>query len=847
MPTTQLDEFSYVRDVLSGHQIGDPTLCQTRCYRRLLSALRSERTSAADRAALVRQVIRHESTRPHGAGAVLTVPVEDRWPDKDLWALHGVDAFATASGFLQLRARPWRPDWLRHIPDEGLDAAACGEKTRREDQRVTGDPFLQILGRSTYLSPGQRQAVRAVLSAPPGSTLVVNLPTGSGKSLCAHIQSLVPSMPGHGGGVVVVVVPTTALCLDQARTLAPHFPHPTAYFAGSDDESKLRNLGIRQRIADGTQGIVFTSPESVIGSLKPVLYRAARQGYIRAFVVDETHMVDQWGDDFRSPFQEMAGLRRRLLRECAGSPFTTTLLSATLTETTLDMLEGLFGTPGPFAMVSAAQVRPEPAYWLASCQSESVKQERLMEALRHLPRPLILYTTRVNDAKSWGELLASAGYRRFAVMTGKSHRDERERIIREWAAAKLDIVVATSAFGLGVDKDDVRAVVHACVPETLDRFYQEVGRGGRDGRASISLMAYTGKDVKTGHSMGQRRLIGLERGLQRWAQMFDNKERTEDPDRFRVPVDVPPGYTVEDIDMQSELNEDWNIRTLTLMSRAGMLELDDDPPPIPSPESEGATPEGRWRVVRVLAPDHLREEAWERRVKPLREDAQRRGNLEWEFMTNVLHPHCCIGEILQRAYDIPARRSEPRRPEVSVSLCCGGCPFCRKVANGTVIISPPTPPPPWAPSQSCGPRLATICASTPWLGLFYPVTESRDHHSRRMSRLLRWCIGEGVQCVVAPSGIWDSLLEERPELARRPIFCATEYSLDLPRVPTVVFHASNAVIPRYPLRSSETRRAPTILVLPENARDPEKPDCLLRDLLSCPHFHLEEFEEREVL
>ena len=125
---------------------------------------------------------------------------------------------------------------------------------------------------------------------------------------------------------------------------------------------------------------------------------------------------------------------------------------------------------------------------------------RLLEAVHHLPRPLIIYASKREDVKRWAEELKQAGFRRYGVMTGESTSKERSELIHNWSEKNIDIVVATSAFGLGIDRGDVRAVIHVCIPETIDRFYQEVGRIGRDGKAAISLTLYTEDDYKIARS-----------------------------------------------------------------------------------------------------------------------------------------------------------------------------------------------------------------------------------------------------------------------------------------------------------------------------------------------------------
>ena len=562
--------------------------------RRLARAWRDRSTPVADFGPLIRQVLRQATERQSGNPQFLFVPLdktlETMWPEPGQWATWGVQA-KSVGGSLRLSAEVWHPTWLEGAKEVSPERAAFRGDVRRMQEQVAGDPFLAGLGRETYLSAGQKEGVRAILSAPPGATLVVNLPTGSGKSLCAHILSCVPFGDATTeNGVTIIVVPTTALAQDQERTLrkALNSTEDFAYYGGPDEATSERNRNLWKRLHNGSQKVLFTSPESLMLGLRPALYEAARRGYLRALVIDEAHIVEQWGDEFRSAFQEIAGLRRALLRESPDPKFRTLLLSATLTASSFGTLQTLFGEPGPCRMVSAVQLRPEPEWWIARCDSTTQQQERVLESLHYLPRPLIVYTTQVSAAQAWEKHLKQQGHKRLRVMTGKTPNRERDRIIGLWADGALDIVVATSAFGLGIDQGEVRAVVHACVPESLDRLYQEVGRGGRDGRASMSLMIYTHRqewfdrqdDYHVARRMNNRSIITVNKGFPRWQRMFDHKKRLNTPPhpRYEMPIDIAPGVDQRTIGMISEANEDWNARTLTLMARSGLIELDDEPP-----------------------------------------------------------------------------------------------------------------------------------------------------------------------------------------------------------------------------------------------------------------------------
>ena len=363
-----------------------------------------------------------------------------------------------------------------------------------------------------------------------------------------------------------------------------------------------------------------------------------------------------------------------------------------MTGACLDTLEVLFGSPGPFGMVSAVQLRPEPTYWLSACADGSIRQSRVLQALRHLPRPLILYVTKVEDASYWLTQIRNAGFARAAIVTGQTSASERARVIRDWQADALDLIIATSAFGLGMDKADVKAVLHACIPEHIDRFYQEVGRGGRDGKACVSLVLYTPDDRGVAADLNQKAVITVRKGYERWEAMFRGRQDLDDG-RSRVRVDVVPSYGFTNFENNS-YNVSWNVRTLTLLARAGIIEIDAQPPP--GPNSSGTT-DGREvgsryqsemdrhrneRVLRILNEGHLDfANTWEITVEASRRRSDRSTREGLRLMFEVLDTTRCVAEVFADAYQITpdARRSLVHG--IFPSLSCGGCPGCRSAGR----------------------------------------------------------------------------------------------------------------------------------------------------------------------
>lgn len=182
-------------------------------------------------------------------------------------------------------------------------------------------------------------------------------------------------------------------------------------------------------------------------------------------------------------------------------------------------------------------LRAEPGYWFSFSQYPSTRERHVLEALRYLPRPLILYVSTLENASFWLQRLRGVGFQRLAAFTGKAADIDRQHLIEEWNNNQIDIMVATSAFGMGVDKSDVRCVLHACLPESLERFYQEVGRAGRDGYSSVSLSCVTADDFGIAESMLRSERITMDKALPRWEGM---RQSQRFPDQSNHQVIYPP-------------------------------------------------------------------------------------------------------------------------------------------------------------------------------------------------------------------------------------------------------------------------------------------------------------------
>ncbi len=814
-------------------------------------------SAPADIAVLLRHALRAEDTRRRGdAMAMFRITSGSSLDQPDLWRRVGVNT-RRAGQWVELTALSWKPGWLagseRRAVDESACAAYVGTPRRIFDAKgPPDDPLLGLFGYVRYRSVGQRAGVRSALLTAPGDTLVVDLPTSDGKSLVFRaIDALGFASDDEArqgrGGVTLVVVPTVALALDHAANCqSERTGDPIAYVGGARHAD--RNRTIRERVAQGVQGLCFAAPEAAVGPLRWPLIQAARRGALKALVVDEAHLVDAWGTGFRTEFQQLAGLRLELLE---ASPTNqkprTLLLSATLSESARETLEDLFGQPGRFSVISAPQVRPEPEFWVASeCHVEE-RDQRVLEAVHRTPRPAILYVTKVADANRWYADLRALGFTRLGRVTGETPSDERARVLDRWRGGTLDLVVATSAFGLGVDYPCVRTILHACVPESLDRFYQEVGRGGRDGRACLSLIMPAERDLRVARELSTRVTISIERGLQRWTAMFRHPDRRQISwNRFRVRLDVPPGYDEDEIDMLSGRSTDWNARTLVLMARSGLIRFCGQAEEeiqghaaeeIAVDEVDGAGREirGEYETIEIVDSSHLEKATWEERVIPVRDRLFAAGQENLALLTQLLKADDCPADLVASLYG----------PD-TVDKVCGGCALCRSDSARQRKPDPRREPvSPWPPTYSLAAALTDLCDDGRLLVFYEPTAQGR-RAERVLRETLRGLVYLGLRLVglvgTPPATVEMALAALRD----RPVFVARGrriFDCRLPDGPRVIIYGKDAGVE--PSDFGPRRRGrEQLLFLPLDTRGAHRRDLLLRDTWSEARISLDDLHGR---
>lgn len=530
--------------------------------------------------------------------------------------------------------------------------------------KLNDDSFVEYNGR------GQRTVVRSVLTSPNNSTLFINLPTGCGKTLLIHALMLhTPSQKLN-----LVIVPTTALAIEQAQRVSEILKRsnsnhngPYAWYGSQKQELRDR---LKERLKSGTQRVLFCSPEAVRSSLLPTLFSLAKNDQLASLIIDEAHLIDQWGTGFRPDFQLLAPLVNSLsLKSVTG--IKTILMSATLSATTLDALHQSFGNSEvPSIVINANFLRPEPNYSIIRTRNPQQHLDEALTQIRKLPRPIIVYATRRVDAQEWYELLRKIGYGRIGLFHGDTNVKQREDLIERWSNDDIDIMVATSAFGVGMDKSDVRSILHVAIPENIDRYYQESGRGGRDGRASISRFVYFKAQLGAAESLNNEKLISTKLGLKRWKYMSQDAEENSGILR----IDLTRQH--EQIDFNSKRNIAWNWKTLLLMQRAGFIKLHFSEPQIPQIEEDKMEQaikdyfiEYRNHIdVEILEDGHLSKDAWDDKV-----EAQRK--YEWRIRKVGLNklkqwidnPNIRFCDLLSSFYSIDG--IEPQK-------ACGGCQGC---------------------------------------------------------------------------------------------------------------------------------------------------------------------------
>jgi len=357
--------------------------------------------------------------------------------------------------------------------------------------RAQADPIAEAARRHftiPYLYPIQRFVISNILEE---KNQIVVLPTGAGKSLCYQLPARI------GGGLTVVVVPLLSLLEDQLGRCRKAGLRADALRGGQSQEKRRR---LRGQLRAGKVDLLFTTPETLerISRERIGADRWLEDTIIAHLVVDEAHCVSEWGESFRPAYLRLGAILPNLKIRCL------TAFTATASPRILERIQGLLFPDQRVAILSADPDRPNIHYTVIPTLSKTRTLLGLVEAA---PRPLLVFSR----TRSGAERAARAVGRRMPDLDVRFYhaglsREERERI-ESWYKTSTDgILTATSAYGMGVDKPDIRTVIHLDVPYSPEAYLQETGRAGRDGSPVQAALLYSAEDL------GFAEVLGRDRG-----------------------------------------------------------------------------------------------------------------------------------------------------------------------------------------------------------------------------------------------------------------------------------------------------------------------------------------------
>ena len=435
------------------------------------------------------------------------------------------------------------------------------------------NPYIYKLTKQkfrTFKSIEQQLAVMGALRVPAGYTAMVAMSTGGGKSLITQTVSY-----QYDNSLTIIIVPTISLMLDQQRNassiIKPDNKKEIMYYHSGCNVDELISALDKNLVR-----MLFISPEALIKNIRiqDSILKANSKGYLKNLVIDEAHIIIEWGASFRVDFQCLDSFKILLVKD--NPSLRTYLLSATFSKKVVDNLKMFYGDDDRWIEIRLDALRKEPRFDIIKCNSYTEKHDRIKELVCKLPRPMIIYVNSPDDAEKVQHELAKVGFDNTRIFTGKTKSIDRERIINEWISDKFDLMIATCAFGVGVDKKDVRTVIHSYIPSSADQYYQECGRGGRDGLPCLSVMLYTDDDIKATMSMTQK-VLTVEKLCGRWFSMLNNRKTNIRLDSIVIDTSVKPNYIYTDSFYVDVNNADitWNFYVILLLRRARMIEITD--------------------------------------------------------------------------------------------------------------------------------------------------------------------------------------------------------------------------------------------------------------------------------